>query len=484
MNTAIVWFRRDLRIEANPALLEACAHERLVPVYIHDPESEGTGAPGEASRWWLHHALRDLDAQLRARGSQLLVFEADSGVTLETLADATNADAVYWNRSYEPDLIKRDGAIKKRLRQRGLDARSFNAGLLYEPWGVQNKQGLPFRVFTPFWKHCLTLPRIAAPEPLPDKLPPLHGQIGAGTLDGHRPDIDALELLPRIPWDRGFYDHWSPTRGGVLDRLQDFLDGPVGKYPNTRDTPAIDGVSRLSPWLHFGQIGPAEIAQHLDRVPGKGADAWYRQLVWREFAHHLLFHFPDTVREPMNPAFAAMPWRHDTDTLEAWQQGRTGIPLVDAGMRELWHTGWMHNRVRMVVASLLTKNQLLHWHHGADWFMDTLVDADLANNTMGWQWVAGSGADAAPYFRIFNPVSQGERFDPDGAYVRHWVPELAKLPNSHIHKPWEADDGALRDVGLRLGRDYPRPIVDLKKSRQRALDAYEHVKAAKESPGS
>lgn len=468
MSLAIVWFRRDLRIADNPALAEALAkHDRVLAVYIHAPEDDLTWALGSASKWWLHHALSDLARQL---DGHLLLRCGQPLVVLRALIAESGADALYWNRQYEPAAIARDTEIKQALRQDGFPTASANAALLFEPWTVANRQGLPFRVFTPFWKHLLALGLPGRPVELPD----LHGRLAdPEALGGTR--LDDLRLLPRIGWDQGIARAWQPTRDAAAGRLDEFLATRLGRYADGRDVPGEDWVSRLSPYLHFGQLGPRELvaATPADRP---GAAAFLREVGWREFAYYQLYHFPHTSEAPMDARFEHFAWREADDELRAWQQGRTGIPLVDAGMRELWDTGWMHNRVRMIVASFLTKNLLLPWQDGARWFWDTLVDADLASNSLGWQWAAGSGADAAPYFRVFNPVLQGQKFDKRGDYARRWLPELAELPDKWIHQPWAAPPGILADAGVRLGDNYPAPLVDLKASRQRALGAWGRIK--------
>lgn len=475
MNTSIIWFRRDLRLADNPALAAALQNsDRLLPIYIHDPDSEGDWAAGSAGRWWLHHSLAALSDSLRALGSDLIIARGDSLTELKRLIHASGASRVFWNRLYEPAAQARDSRIKLALRADGLSVGSFKASLWFEPWEVLRDKGEPYRVFTPFWKALQKRPPGPAPEPKPDALPLLPETVASLPLA-------ALQLLPRIPWDRGFYEHWQAGEVAAQARLEDFIASGLSHYALERDIPSHPGTSRLAPYLHFGDLSPLQVVWRLRNSNNQhtaiGTDAYLRELAWREFAHHLLYHFPDTPSHPMDQRFIAFPWRaHYEDDLKAWQRGLTGIPIVDAGMRELWHTGWMHNRVRMIVASLLTKNLLIPWQEGAAWFWDTLVDADLANNTLGWQWVAGSGADAAPYFRIFNPVLQGERFDPEGAYVRRWVPEIAKLPPPWIHKPQDAPLALLAGAGIRLGRDYPLPIVDLKMSRERALTAFKSIK--------
>lgn len=485
MSTAptLLWFRQDLRLEDNPALSAAAARGGVVvAVYIWDPEGEGSWAPGAASRWWLHHSLTALDAALRRAGSRLLVRSGASERVLGELLAATGADAVYWNRRYEPAAIARDAAIKSGLKARGVDARSFNASLLFEPTGVKNRQGGPFQVFTPYWRHCLSLeverPAAAA---RPDWMPV-----------SRLPVADALEslgLLPTLDWAAAFGRTWVPGEDGARKALEAFVAARVDTYATDRDFPSLGASSRLSAALHFGEIGPRQIWERLRArneetgvFPASvGESRFLAEVGWREFAYHLLFHFPRTPEAPLRGEYAAFPWADDPEgkLLRAWRRGRTGYPIVDAGMRELWTTGWMHNRVRMIVASFLVKHLRLPWQEGARWFWDTLVDADLASNTLGWQWSAGCGADAAPYFRIFNPVLQGEKFDAEGRYVKTWIPELARLPASCIHRPWEADPGTLASAGVELGRTYPRPIVDHVRARQAALAA---LQALKERP--
>lgn len=481
--TALVWMRRDLRVSDNPALEAARSRcERVIPVYLHAPDEETPWAPGAASDWWLHHSLCALSKRLADLGSALVIRHGESLAELRSLVQETGAAEVHWNRCYEPAAIARDTAIKQALRADAVRCISHNGALLCEPWELKTASGDPYRVFTPYWRR-LSAGLAQQPQPVqpPDSLP----SIPSG-LD--RRPIQSLGLLPRIPWDQGLRKQWQPGEAGALAQLERFVAGPYDVYASARDVPAEPGTSRLSPHLHFGEIGPRQILARLRRRQQEaGVDTdpssnepYLRELGWREFSHQLLYHFPQTPSEPLNPRFADFPWRQDETSdalLAAWQRGRTGIPIVDAGMRELWHTGWMHNRVRMIVASLLTKNLRLPWQLGAAWFWDTLVDADLANNTQGWQWSAGSGADAAPYFRIFNPVRQGERFDPAGRYVRRWCPELRQLPDRLIHQPWEASAAQGRESGLRLGEDYPAPIIDLKASRAEALAAYDQIKA-------
>lgn len=469
MSVALVWFRRDLRLADNPALASAVASGLpILPVYIHAPAEEAPWAPGAASNWWLHHSLASLDADLRSRGAQLVVRRGPTAEALETLIRESGARLVVRNRLYEPEIVKRDTAIKQSLRTGGIDVRSFNANQLLEPWEIATGSGGPYRVFTPYWRNLAARIAPIAPVAAPRRIdtPAL----------ASLPLAD-LGLLPKIPWDAGLREAWTPGEAGALAALDTFLGGAVGPYATDRDRPDRDGTSRLSPHLHFGEIGPRQIVHALHQQGlGERAAPFARELGWREFSTHLLHHFPHTCDAPLNPEFERFPWAEpDPAMLHGWQRGNTGIPIVDAGMRELWSTGWMHNRVRMIVASFLTKNLRYHWLHGARWFWDTLVDADLPNNTQGWQWSAGSGADAAPYFRIFNPVLQGERFDPEGAYVRRFVPELGRVPAKLIHKPWTLRPAEL-DACAIAGTPWARPIVDLAASREAALAAYQGMR--------
>jgi len=471
MGRAIVWFRGDLRLADNAALSSACSeHSQVLPVYIHAPYEAAPWQPGAASRWWLHHSLAALDARLSTKGGRLHIACGDSLRVLRELVWANGADAIYWNRQYEPAAIARDTRVKEALRLDGVVVNSRLGNLWREPWQVMSKTAEPYRVFTPFWRNLRSAIDDAPP------LPEAQAQQWL-CVDGTLPVSD-LELLPRIRWDAGFGDAWQPGEAGANALLELFCDDAYSTYGDSRDVPARHGTSRLSPHLHFGEITPRQIwtalqqyANALDVQRRPNPEPYLRELGWREFAHHLLYHFPTSTQETFNSRFAGFPWSEiSEDQLLRWQRGRTGIPLVDAGMRELWHTGWMHNRVRMVVASFLTKNLRAHWLHGARWFWDTLVDADLANNTLGWQWVAGTGADAAPYFRIFNPVTQSQKFDPNAVYLRRWLPELTDVPVPVIHEPW-TDPARLRRTG------YPAPMIDLTTSRQAALTAYSRLRA-------
>ncbi|GHD67448.1 deoxyribodipyrimidine photo-lyase [Luteimonas padinae] len=473
MPTAVIWFRDDLRLQDHPGLQAAHrAGFAPLPVYIHAPHEEGEWAPGAASNAWRHRSLAALDAALRARGSRLHVFAGDSLATLKAITTATEAAAVYWSRCHEPAAARRDEAVRRALRARGLRADAWNAHLLFEPWQLETKAGDPFRVFTPFWNAARRAWSPPAPVPAPDLLPTFSPLPGETTLD-------ALGLAPDIRWDAGFWAHWTPGEAGADAALQAFIADGLHDYPRGRDHPARRLTSRLSPHLHFGEISPWRIVHALQEAgPVEARAAFVRELAWREFAVHVLHHFPHTQDANFNARFDDFAWSAvDPALLRAWQRGRTGVPIVDAGMREMQATGWMHNRVRMVVASYLTKHLRLHWLHGARWFWDQLVDADLANNTQGWQWVAGTGVDAAPYFRIFNPVLQARKFDPAGEYIACWVPELRELPSKARHAPWEVPTGS-RPTGL-----YPaRPIVDLAEGRASALEALKRIRVPVADP--
>ncbi len=469
----IVWLRRDLRLDDQPALAATAGRGTVVPVFVHAPEEEGEWAPGAAAQDWLGRSLAALADELTKRGSRLILRRGPSAKSLIELARESGAGAVFWNRLPEPAAAARDAAVEAELRAVGIEVQTFQAALLHEPDEPRTGQGGPYRVFTPYWR---ALERMGGPdEPLaePAALPAPKrwprslklGELGLKKRDG----VD---------------EHWQPGEAGARSRLAAFLEDALADYAEGRERPDRDGTSRLSPHLHWGEISARRLwhevrrREDLSPRPGltQGAEAYLRQLAWREFAHHLLAAYPATPTEPLRAQFARLEWQDDPGALAAWRAGRTGFPLVDAGMRQLAATGWMHNRVRMVAASLLVKDLLVPWTEGARWFWETLVDADLANNTLGWQWVAGCGADAAPFFRIFNPVLQGRKFDPAGDYVRRWLPELAGLTARWIHAPWEAPAAELTRAGVRLGENYPKPLVDRRAAQRRALAAYQRMK--------
>ncbi|MCY4259170.1 MAG: deoxyribodipyrimidine photo-lyase [Rhodobacteraceae bacterium] len=469
-HTVIVWFRRDLRIADNPALLWASQTGRSVlPVFILDEETEDC-VLGAASHWWLHGSLEALASRFEALNSRLVLRRGPASSVLSDLISETGAGTVVWNRLYEPRTMERDRQIKAELKGGGLEIRSFNASLLHEPWEICTGGNRPYQVFTPFWRACLERGH-AAPDGSvsclcsPDVWPP-----GAS--------LDDWTLRPDNPdWAGGLRQIWQPGETGAEDRLACFIQTALENYSAGRDRPGEPLTSFLSPHLRFGEIGPRQVAAAIGAcVAGQNGEAFVRELGWREFSHHLLYHNPEMETVNIRSQFDRMEWREDPDALRQWQRGKTGYPLVDAGMRELWSTGWMHNRVRMVVASFLIKHLLIDWRRGAEWFVDTLVDADRANNSAGWQWVAGSGADAAPYFRIFNPVAQSERFDANGHYLRQWLPELRALPVRHLHAPWKAPRDILRDADVILGETWPHPIVDHAMARKRALNAYHRTR--------
>jgi len=474
VSTAIVWFRQDLRLADNPALQAACEQcERIVPVFIDDPRDSTVARIGAASRVWLHHSLVSLGNSLEQAGSALICRQGDPLEILEALIDECGATRIFWNRCQDPVTIARDKLIKTSLA--ALEPKTFNALLIHEPWTVLKKDGTPYKVYTPYW-------RVASaaydgdrdrhqPLPAPASIP---SDAVCRKLRGAS-DIEGLGLLPDKSWPASMMSHWSVGEQAATTQLEHFLGKHVERYADGRNLPAESATSRLSPYLHHGEISPRQILARLTRgrelsALGDDETVYAKEVFWREFGYSLLFHFPDMPTKPLDRRFSNFPWKKGQKALQAWQQGRTGVPIVDAGMRELYATGWMHNRVRMIVASYLVKNLLLHWRQGEAWFRDCLVDADVASNVMGWQWTAGCGADAAPFFRVFNPVLQGERFDRQGAYVRQWVPELADVDDRHVHQPWSLSAAA------RAALDYPEPLVDLKISRQQALDAFAEIR--------
>ncbi len=465
----ICWFRQDLRTSDNPALTKAARSGEVIPVFILDDTDRQLGG---ASRWWLHHSLDDLSRSLGG----LVLLRGDPVKVLPEFVQKTGATSVFWNRSYEPHCVERDTKIKRMLKENGIDADSCNGSVIAEPWELQTGSGGPYKVYTPFWK---SLKARGFPAPLPAVKPSI------GDLGGLGCSLQSLDLLPKQPnWAEGWEDLWTPGETGAAVAFDTFLEKGVRGYGELRNRPDLKSVSRLSPHIHFGEISPRQLCAKSGFVADTYPDLAYdidkfqSEIAWRDFANHLLFHFPKMPTQNWKPAFDSYPWQDNVEHLAAWQQGKTGYPMVDAGMRELWATGYMHNRVRMITASFLVKHLRIDWRHGEAWFWNTLVDADLANNCASWQWVTGCGADAAPYFRIFNPISQGSKFDPNGVYVRKWCPELANLPDSLIHAPFEADADTLAGAGISLGNTYPLPIVDHKTARQAALDGYQAVKNA------
>jgi deoxyribodipyrimidine photo-lyase len=480
----VVWFRDDLRLSDNPALAEAVASGApVLAIFVLDDESPGLRNIGGAARWWLHGSLQSLSASIAGAGGELVFFNGRADKVILQLAKKCAASAVFWNRRYGEAERALDASIKEQLKAADIGATSFNGHLLNEPWDITSKAGTPMKVFTPYWRTAQErgepAPALAAPAKIRNAKLPM-------SLEPVRVTLDDLALKPSNPdWSAEMATLWSPGEAGARANLDAFLTSAAENYGENRNRPDMRSTSRLSPHLRFGEISPrhvwhaANLALQSGTCAGNAYDVgkFLSEIGWREFSYHLLYQFPALATRNFQSKFDAFPWRTDPAGLKAWQQGKTGYPIVDAGMRELWRTGWMHNRIRMVVGSFLVKHLMIDWRQGEDWFWDTLVDADPASNSASWQWVAGSGADAAPYFRVFAPVLQGEKFDPDGHYVRHYVPELAALPNKYIHKPWEAPHPVLARAGITLGRDYPHPVVDHATGRDRALAAFSALSA-------
>ena len=468
----IFWFRQDLRIVDNPGLSKSLKSDKVLPIYILDDTNSNDFAMGAASRWWLHNSLRELNKNL---DNKLSLYKGDPLEILESLSSRFNIKGIFWNRCYEPWRIERDKKIKSKFIEKDIIVETFNSALLWEPWEILKSDNTPYKVFTPYYrKGCLMSEAPRKPLSAPN----------LNTLFEDKENIlqlDDLNLLPRIKWYKEMEKLWEPGEKGAHKKLESFLsDGLLG-YKEGRNFPSKKNVSQLSAHMHFGEISPNQVwhrAKLKKDLPGieKDLDHFLSELGWREFSYNLLFHFPELPRENLQKKFDNFPWIDNEILFDKWKKGLTGYPIVDAGMRELWQTGYMHNRVRMIVGSFLVKNLLLHWHKGEKWFWDCLIDADLASNSASWQWVAGSGADAAPYFRIFNPILQGKRFDPDGSYIKKFIPELEQLPSKYLFSPWEAPIEVLSEANIELGSDYPEPIVDLIKSRDRALEAFSTIR--------
>ena len=468
----IFWFRQDLRIVDNPGLSKSLKSDKVLPIYILDDTNSNDFAMGAASRWWLHNSLRELNKNL---DNKLSLYKGDPLEILESLSSRFNIKGIFWNRCYEPWRIERDKKIKSKFIEKDIIVETFNSALLWEPWEILKSDNTPYKVFTPYYrKGCLMSEAPRKPLSAPN----------LNTLFEDKENVlqlDDLNLLPRIKWYKEMEKLWEPGEKGAHKKLESFLsDGLLG-YKEGRNFPSKKNVSQLSAHMHFGEISPnqvwhrAKLKKDLPRIE-KDLDHFLSELGWREFSYNLLFHFPELPRENLQKKFDNFPWIENEILFDKWKKGLTGYPIVDAGMRELWQTGYMHNRVRMIVGSFLVKNLLLHWHKGEEWFWDCLIDADLASNSASWQWVAGSGADAAPYFRIFNPILQGKRFDPDGSYIKKFIPELEQLPSKYLFSPWEAPIEVLSEANIELGSDYPEPIVDLIKSRDRALEAFSTIR--------
>lgn len=457
--STIIWFRKDLRIQDNPALEYAAKNGPIIAIYIID-EAEYIGS---AQKWWLHHSLQSLKASLAEYNHELKFFKGKPIDILKEIIQLTKANNVAWNRCYEPYNMQRDAEIKTALIAEKINVKSFNSHLLFKPWEIKNKQNSFFKVYTPFWKHCLQSEVAQQTDSLNALKNSTAGNFALTSLPLHE-----LNLLPKTNWIQGFEENWRPGETAALKKFETFIKNGITNYTEKRDCLDQPNTSLLSPHLHFGEISPHKIFHDMQKISAQNRAKFLSELGWREFSYHLLYHIPTLPTKSVKPEFAAFPWEQNETHLKAWQKGKTGIPIIDAAMRELWHTGYMHNRARMIVASFLTKNLLIPWQEGAAWFMNTLLDADLANNSASWQWIAGCGFDAAPYFRIFNPTIQAQKFDPTGAYIKKWLPELSNLPLEYTYEPWKT-----------TSTNYTPPIVDLKESRERALKAYEKIKYLK-----
>jgi deoxyribodipyrimidine photo-lyase len=464
----VFWFRQDLRLADNLALTSAANRGLVLPIYIFADENHDEF--GSASKWWLHNSLMELNASLK---DNLNIYKGRVKDVLLQIIKAHNVEAVYWN-SWPTSQKLSDANIKEYLASLGVTAKPFTGNLLCQPDSILTAKGKPYRVYTPFYNKFRSLIEPTKPLAAPNKLALVRDKSNKTT-------IDSLSLLDEKKWSNKFAAHWQVGERHAQEKLRNFLENSLCGYKHNRDFPSKASVSRLSPYLRFGEISANQVwymAEHYGIIHQLDADlnCFLRELVWREFSYYLLYHFPYIINENFQKQFDKFSWQDDQGLLKAWQRGQTGYPIIDAGMRELWQTGYMHNRVRMIVASFLTKNLLISWQKGAQWFLDCLLDADLANNSVNWQWVAGCGVDSAPYFRIFNPVTQGEKFDPLGNYIRHYVPELANLPNKFLFAPWHAPHELLKNCGIVLGQTYPNPIVDLATSRNRALASYRALK--------
>ena len=471
-NINVMWFRQDLRLADNPALTNALEDGKTLPIFIFDDFNSKEHVNGAASKWWLHHSLIKLNKSLK---NKLCFFTGNPIDILDEIHKQFEISNIFWSRCYEPWRIKRDKKIKKYFNDQNVNVNTFNGSLLWEPWNIAKKDGTPYKVFTPYYrKGCLNSDKPRMPLPAPN----LSNLI---SIDNHDLKIEDLELMPKHNWYNKMISLWSPGEEGALNKIEEFISNGLNNYKEGRNFPSNQNVSQLSPHLHFGEVSPNQVWYRAKTKEGKlgikkDLDHFLSELGWREFSFNLLYHFPFLPKENLQKKFDNFPWDNDKDKLKKWQKGLTGYPIVDAGMQELWQTGYMHNRLRMVVGSFLVKNLLLHWHHGERWFWDCLIDADLASNSAGWQWIAGSGADAAPYFRIFNPITQGQKFDPDGKYTRKYLPVLNDMPDKFLFNPWEAPEDVLRSAGVKLGENYPLPIVEIGSSRQKALEAFATTK--------
>ncbi|MEG0384123.1 MAG: deoxyribodipyrimidine photo-lyase [Solibacillus sp.] len=476
MKKTIVWFRKDLRLHDNPALWNAAQQGIVIPVFIWSEEEEYEYATSESALWWLHHSLIALEEKLKIHGLTLILRKGCSLEQLTSICKETEADAVFFGERYEPSIISRDQTIARDLLSQVSEVRSFSSNLLFTPKDLLNQKNEPYKVFTSFWKRTMR-ELVSRPLPIPVDHTPYEKTI-------HSLQVNELGLLPQNTWHEKFHKHWEPGEEGAIARWEQFADEGLSRYAEKSDIPSAHAVSLLSPHLVWGDISVKSVWYSAKRLTDEESEkyrdssieAFLRQLIWREFAYHQLIHFPTMLHEPLREKFKLFPWRCTDEELTKWQQGKTGYPLVDAGMRELWETGAIHNRVRMVVASFLVKHLLISWVDGSKWFQQTLVDFDAASNAIGWQWVAGTGIDASPYFRIFNPIIQSQKFDTDATYIRKWLPEIANIPTKYIHEPWKAPEHILLEAGVVLGETYPHPMIEHAFARKRALEAYNEVK--------
>ncbi|MDA9558683.1 DNA photolyase family protein [Alphaproteobacteria bacterium] len=466
-DTCIFWFRKDLRLDDNPALLKAIKHKNVIPLFIFDPSLKEYAKIGGASLWWLEKSLISLNKQLNGK---LRILFGHSNNLIFNICNEKNIKFVYWNRCYEPDRIIADTQIKAKLIDNNIKAESFNASLLWEPWNIKNKSGNFYKVFTPFYNRgCLEADKPRTPLEAVKKNNFIK-------LERKLTDYKFSYEESKNKWYKKLEKYWNPSESNALSSFEDFLKNSSDEYAEGRNFPSKKNVSRISAYLHWGQISPFRLWHDAKKnMKGLSLETFLSELGWREFSYHLLYYFPDINNKNLKPKFNNLEWNNDNNLLDKWKKGKTGYPIVDAGMRELWQTGYMHNRLRMITASFLIKNLLIHWKFGEQWFWDCLVDADLASNSASWQWVAGTGSDAAPFFRIFNPMTQAQKFDKEGTYIRKFLPEIAKLPNKFIFNPWLADKQTLKDSNVELGINYPLPIIDYTLSRSRALEAFKKI---------
>ena len=475
-NVSIYWIRQDLRLSDNPALTASVKNGSIIPIYILDDKNPKEHKIGSSSKIWLHYSLQKLKKQF---DNKLIFSKGNPEVILTELCQSESISNIFWNRVYEPWSISRDKKIKENMKKEGVEINTFNGSLLWEPWQVLKNDGTPYRVFTPYYRRgCLNANEPRRPLEKPRKIDYFEVK------NFKCLTIDQLNLLPKHAWKEKIIETWNIGEKAANKRLDEFVESELNDYKEGRNFPSKKNVSRLSPHLHWGEISPNTVwfkvwdLNQLGIQHQQDTDTFLSEMGWREFSNYLLYYFPELPRKNLQKKFDNFSWDNNPLFLKAWQKGQTGYPIIDAGMRELWSTGYMHNRLRMIVGSFLVKNLLLHWHEGEKWFWDCLVDANLASNSSGWQWIAGCGADAAPYFRIFNPITQGLKFDADGDYVRKFVPEISLLPNKFLFNPWEAPDEILEKANVRLGESYPKPIVDIKASRQKALSAFAELKSS------